>query len=214
MIKILICSLFALSLISCNNSENPSNPDDSKNGNGTDNKNGDDTSNPKKQYTLVNKTGDDKPVTVVLFSSREEVRKNETECTPVILQNEQCLTITGEQFPLLQITANNKVLCGDIATTCNPDNYEVLKTRSLLVFVNYRLSKLQEEVTDSPGSRKNEKSEEEIAAETTAEEKLSKLEKEAEELINRQKNQSCVPLECNTPEASADSEEEEADEEN
>ena len=192
MIKILFCSLFALSLISCNPDENSSNPEDPKNNNGSDNENG---SDPTKQYTLFNKTGDDDTVTVVLFSSREKLKKNEAECSPVILQNEQCLTITGDQFPLLQVTSDDKVLCGNIATSCNPDNYEITKTGWWL-WADYRLSKLQEEdITDSPSSRKNEKAEEEVAAD----------EEEAK---------ACVPLKCNTPEAPADSEEEEADEEN
>ena len=187
MFKFIICALLTLSLISsCNNEDDPKGEDD-PNGPAEPTTTPDETTiDPKGKYKLVNKTGDDDVVEVILFKSYEKLKNNDsTECAPVVLQAEQCLTITGGQFHLLQIVLDEEKVCGTTITSCNPGNYEVTATRLWYTFwieFKYHLSELQEETKTPPNSRKNQKSDEKKEVEKTEEEPKT-----------------CTPLECKKP---------------
>lgn len=206
MIKILICSLLALSLISCNtDGDNPNpdeeNPEEIKGPDGG-------PVDPEKQYTLVNKTEDDEAVSVVLFKSYDKLQANDqTECAPHVLKAGECLTIKGAQFNLLQVALDKEIVCGTTAISCNPGDYEVTES-GMLWWHEFLLSELTEETKSetSPSSRKNQKSAEEEAEE----------ENNAEEEEEQEESKTCTPLECKQPETSEEenNSEEEAEEEN
>ena len=187
MIKFLICSLLALSFISCNTDGDNPNPDEDEENPGEIT--GPGSFDPTKQYKLFNKTADDEAVVVTLFSSQEKLEKNDSsDCAPFILKTRECLTIKGSQFRLVQITGDDELLCGDIARSCNPGDYEVTKTGNWF-WSDFKLSSLKEDKT--PSSSQNQKADEE----------------------EEEESKTCVPLECKKPEADTAQEEEETKEE-
>ena len=194
--KVLICTLLLFSFISCKNDDNNPDPDDPTEPESVTNPDGT-TSDPTAEYKLVNKTGDNDVVEVVLFESYEKLKKNDqTDCAPVILQENQCLTIKANQFNLLQIILDEKSVCGTVAVACNPGNYEVTKTGKWF-WADYYLSELQEETNSEEESENKE--------EASSEESN----KESEENEKAEEPKTCVPLECKKPEAPAKEDEEE-----
>ena len=170
MFKFIICALLTLSLISssCDNMSDEQAEDD-----------------PSETFTLVNKTGDDEAISVILFkSSKKREENDQTDCIPHILKDRECLTITGNQFNLIQILGDDEPLCGTRGASCDPSNSEVTES-GMWWWHEFSLSELQEE-TSSEESEKEKKEKETSAKETEEEPKT------------------CTSLECKTPAADDD----------
>ena len=187
MFKFIICALLTISFISCNSDgDDPKDVVDPKDPGTVTNPDGN-TADPTKQYTLVNKTGDDEAVSVILFSSYEKLgKKDQTDCAPRVLTDGECLTIKGSQFNLVQIVGGDELLCGDITTSCNPGDYEVTREGWFLWTHSFHLSELQEDTEkEKPKTSSNPRKKSQTAAEDT-------------------EPKTCTPLKCTKPEAAAD----------
>ena len=144
MFKFIICALLTLSLISSCQNENTEEEEEEEEE--REELTGPPAGDPTEKYKLVNKTGDRGVVKVILFKSYKKLKSNDqTECAPRTLKNRECLTIKGNQFNLLKIWGDDdELVCGDIATACNPGNYEI--TKSGLFNYSYHLSTLTGEI--------------------------------------------------------------------